>query len=586
MELADVTTVRIHPAIGIARLGNSPDGYFLGPELPGSPPVPDDGRYKDAQGRVKRQAARFRCYGFNAASDEWIELTASAQVTVEWTVHLVNRKPAAKFARKEQLRNPSVTGTAREGLVINPGPRTLKAPGQRAAFDTGKVRFGTTLTTVGLGEIRTETDGRLLVLGGPGTARSPQNTPLKDYFDNDGWYDDTADGPVTATVSINGRAIAAKRAWVVVAPPKYAPELDHPVTLWDRLHALYYGTSRVPPRPSYTQDVYPILDRARRMWAVNKEANGWHGRWGEPVYGDAMRRKIFHWLRKPPGPGEKVDKTKMPKLAGDGSLTDAHLTVAQYETMRRWWQGEFVRDWPGHPPETPRMVTPGGLDRAVLEACVGATFTPGMEAGRYWLDKAVWAEPLRFATSVRPGEVTARMALPWHADFYSCDNNWWPVARPNQVLSAEGTGYAEWIRGIATLTQMVNNWHHLGFVRRESEQRIVERERTEPPRLREHKVTAGTLAAGQHASWPVWVTREDRRITVRIHTPDPAALAVEVETPLAVRITPQPERTSDGLVFRIELPVELHTQRQAHQGRWLVHLTATAPTRYRVDSQP
>ena len=62
--MAAIQTVKIHPAIGVARLGNSPTKFFIGPELPGrqKPPV---GGYKDAQGRVKRQAARFRLFGYD-----------------------------------------------------------------------------------------------------------------------------------------------------------------------------------------------------------------------------------------------------------------------------------------------------------------------------------------------------------------------------------------------------------------------------------------------------------------------------------------------------------------------------------------
>jgi L-lysine 6-oxidase len=64
----------IHPSIGIARVGNSPTSFYLAPETIGGRPVEcdDDGdvirvdgapkpveRYKDDQGRIRRQAARF-----------------------------------------------------------------------------------------------------------------------------------------------------------------------------------------------------------------------------------------------------------------------------------------------------------------------------------------------------------------------------------------------------------------------------------------------------------------------------------------------------------------------------------------------
>ena len=49
---------RIHPAIGIARVGNSAS-HFIGPEIPDVPAIPSNGKYK-RQGRIKKQAARFR----------------------------------------------------------------------------------------------------------------------------------------------------------------------------------------------------------------------------------------------------------------------------------------------------------------------------------------------------------------------------------------------------------------------------------------------------------------------------------------------------------------------------------------------
>ena len=61
-----IVRAAIHPAIGIARVGNSPDEYYFGPEV--DEPAPPDG-YKDAGGAIKRQAARFRVYGYNAAGE-------------------------------------------------------------------------------------------------------------------------------------------------------------------------------------------------------------------------------------------------------------------------------------------------------------------------------------------------------------------------------------------------------------------------------------------------------------------------------------------------------------------------------------
>ncbi|MCA1778642.1 MAG: LodA/GoxA family CTQ-dependent oxidase [Xanthomonadaceae bacterium] len=76
-----MTTFKIHPAIGIARLGNS-DQFYLAPEQPGALPIECDEQgleTVDDQGRpvhvssfkedgdlskVKRQAARFRVFAY------------------------------------------------------------------------------------------------------------------------------------------------------------------------------------------------------------------------------------------------------------------------------------------------------------------------------------------------------------------------------------------------------------------------------------------------------------------------------------------------------------------------------------------
>ena len=63
--LTRIKSVKIFPAIGIARVGNSPTEFFIGPERVGETSAPEGG-FKDAQGRIKRQAARFRIFGYDA----------------------------------------------------------------------------------------------------------------------------------------------------------------------------------------------------------------------------------------------------------------------------------------------------------------------------------------------------------------------------------------------------------------------------------------------------------------------------------------------------------------------------------------
>src|SRR2546426_12598147 len=95
---------KIHPAIGVARVGNSPSTFFVGPEVPGSPGVDLTAqggettvtKYK-AGGKIKRQAARFRIFEYERGTGGKVklngEITAGPAV-IEWKVDLVNRKAA------------------------------------------------------------------------------------------------------------------------------------------------------------------------------------------------------------------------------------------------------------------------------------------------------------------------------------------------------------------------------------------------------------------------------------------------------------------------------------------------------------
>ena len=60
--------------------------------------------------------------------------------------------------------------------------------------------------------------GRLVFLPADGRGYSPGQAPLTTFSDNDGWADDTCDGPVLATVTIDGRTLVAEPGWVVVDP--------------------------------------------------------------------------------------------------------------------------------------------------------------------------------------------------------------------------------------------------------------------------------------------------------------------------------------------------------------------------------
>jgi len=110
------TVYRIHPAIGIARVGNSPGEFFIGPERRGEIPDPQGG-FKDAQCRVKRQAARFRIFAHHD-NGTYKEIT-EAEADITWTVHLANR--AASYPGRGSL-------PVGRTLARTPGARLYKKP--------------------------------------------------------------------------------------------------------------------------------------------------------------------------------------------------------------------------------------------------------------------------------------------------------------------------------------------------------------------------------------------------------------------------------------------------------------------------
>jgi hypothetical protein len=467
MDMA--TVYKIHPAIGIARVGNSPDEFFIGPERIGQRPEPQGG-FKDAQCRVKRQAARFRIYAH--LDDGTIEEITDAEADITWTVHLVNAKAA----------NPGRGNTeSATDLTIDPGARTLNGPNQRQEFNNGVIRFASaSATTVPLGEIRSDDENHLLVLGGFGKSASPLGSGFDGFWGNDDWYDDVSDGPVTATLRLraSNETPIVVSAWVIVAPPKFAPHQDSVITLYDRILQVMVtaGYATAPTTTAYTSDIYPILQRARdTRWVEDVFAA--HS-WSDPVTSPSLRQAIFNRLSAPPSGSD------MPDLKG----TDNTLTQIQYDHMTRWKDDNYINDWV-NTPEPQAEVTPDGLDRAALEACVGGAFFPGIEAGgldsasRPIVTASNYLEAFRLNhAAIQPGGITYTMALPWQADFMACADNWWPVPRPNDVIPQGQSSSVKWARPLSGFGDMVDKWHTLGFVVQQAAQH-VEVERCDTPTI-------------------------------------------------------------------------------------------------------
>lgn len=531
-RLGKRTEFRIYPSIGVARVGDSVDGFVVGPEAPGIAPK---GPYRgETDHGIKPQAARFRIYKVQIDDDEnetvTEEVTSSANVKIEWTVRLANRKAAGS-----QIFNNSDGGTLSRSS--NPKPRNagldrgklvISASGQVTGNEkrtlAGEIEFarpnanGPKVTDIVLARLETDEAGRLLVIGGPGTSGSPANSSIPSFSDNNGWYDSVSDGPVEATLSISGKPFDVVPAWAIVTVPRFAPEVYGIVTWYDCAVNMARtgadGTFNPPRTTSFTQDIYPILERADRLSAVHA---GTHSE-SERALSDATaiaryaekpaRARILAKLTQPgtqAAAGQETTTT-MPLLfsganpdPGGPVWTFLALTKYQMTHVQNWVLGNFDSDWPGAKPAPPEFADipiakqAWALTEAALTACVGGSFFPGIE-GTYDIARIATYRPeehLRQEFRVDPahpaGFLSEKMALPWQADFADCSDYWWPSQRPVNV-TADGAQVA-WDRGVSAINSqtghlnMVRNWNKLGFVTRDAAGKFIETERTLPEPL-------------------------------------------------------------------------------------------------------
>jgi L-lysine 6-oxidase len=291
---------QIHPKIGVARLGNSARGFYLGPETTGGLPTECDQygnaliehghpvpvrKFKDSAGAIRRQAARFSIYLHtdpkSAGTAREVLAGQDGVASIAWTVHLANKKPIwftfsegkgdLEFGdwnsyanQRVPLNNADVTDPeARKALIIDPGPRTLDAPRQTVEISRNNIparyRYGSfppgkiTPPINSLGTLKTDDAGRLLVLGGYGTSSGA--TSITSFRGASQWWDDVSDGFIQATLQMqDGSTVDLEPAWVIVGSPKYAPELVNIVTLDDALYDVAIRfldyEPRIFPRPA------------------------------------------------------------------------------------------------------------------------------------------------------------------------------------------------------------------------------------------------------------------------------------------------------------------------------------------------
>lgn len=575
-----MTKLRIHPSIGFARVGTSEE-YNLAPESMAALPLPADspqGKRKntvgglplrpdgvttitssdirDSQGRLKRQAARFKIFAY---SDEEAgsypthtgeEITIGGMVDgktvtdIVWTVHVANKKANSYLLEAPETTALSIMLQYKNGLTpplrnvnegrwpdnpdrvkrltIDPGPRAINGTRDKVNMGAkGTASHGVKADIVdlptypksfpqdsfsrlyepsgpidSLGELVTDESGRLHVVAAYGRAvawypsDSSQYLPLDQSVDNDGWFDDTGDGPVNATVVFDDDTTAeVEGAWVVSTDPGFAPQTLNVISLWDDIYDTWVRELGLEPglfqngefnreyRPDFAQQVNPIFQATRvQRWNTNLPdlAIQAHEAVGQIKEGDDPGTTILAglgYIRDPNKPEQNaVGAPLMPLSLGDSGQSLLSVSETQYFFLEQWNAGKIVKQ----DDADRRDLGPGEyLDKASLINCLGGRFSPGIDLTfpvrlpetweKEWkihgpfrirqkdLDYSqLPSEGLPFLSEgfvpgrsggqgMEPGDHSKFLAIPWHTDYNSCATH-----EPDPNVRVDTTLYWSW----------------------------------------------------------------------------------------------------------------------------------------------
>ena len=501
--------LKISPSIGVARLGNSQGQFYLSPDEIGGLPFEADAsgnklgpiiNFKDEDSQVRRQGQVFKIF------DGKEELTVNSPniASIKWTVHLANKKAAWYQYNELQgnllyrnnsyeeldvpLKNLSVEGEERQTLIIDPGPRSVSGANQSIGFNVEsaprdypiqyppkKVSSGTAITT--LGDLKTDDDGRLIVLGGYGNAGGDE--PLTSYGGSDTWHDDISDGPVYCTITFKDETpTITKQAWVIVGSPDFAPEIVNISTLSDSMFDVgvrYFnlveglwkdGKFDDTYRVNYQRDILPIIKRfAGYQWVANVQSmmafNSNVFDFSDPSDANKQNRlNYFSYFRRPndkiniePGIGQQPQSQlfkkngtdsfpMMPLNSGSNSVSNetivkfTALNDTQHFMLKQWANGLFENN----PDYEKFPISPE--DQASVGNCVGLPMCPGIEVTWSVQNPKIYSAPFVISDErgpggynstgltpsrdecegggCEPGDLTKRMACPWQADFFQC----------------------------------------------------------------------------------------------------------------------------------------------------------------------
>ena len=530
-------TLKISPSVGVSRLGNSQEQFCLSPETIGGLPFEADKygnkngpiiHFKDDAGQIRRQGQVFKIF-----QEDGTELTLESPnvASMEWNVHLANKKaawysyseldgnllygPKNSYAKRNvALRNPQASN--RQDLIIDPGPRKVSGPRQKAEFDKATapsdyahvsfppaVTQGTDITT--LGSLLTDDQGRLIVLGGFGNAGG--NEPLEGYGGANSWHDDTSDGPVYCTVSFkDGSPVQELQAWLIVGSPDFVPEIVNISNLSDSMFDVGVRNFNLVPEmhngktyndafsANYQRDILPIIQRIGRYhWISNVQSMS---AFSSNVFdfsdsseaNKRNRKNYFSYFRRP---NDKANASPdqpqgqlftrgdglpmMPLNSGSNSVSNDNivkflaLNDTQYFLFKQWAKGDFVSD----PNFRPYPVSE--QDQGSVGNCVGLPMCPGIEVTWSVQNSKIYSAPYIIADQkgkdgynatgltpsrdecegggCEPGDLTKRMACPWQADFFQCTVQYINFTDPSINKDSES---------IKAVTKTTTTWSETG----------------------------------------------------------------------------------------------------------------------------
>ncbi|MBL4705302.1 MAG: CTQ-dependent lysine 6-oxidase LodA, partial [Flavobacteriales bacterium] len=343
---------------------------------------------------------------------------------------------------------------------------------KHASYPRDDVSAGTPIRT--LGDLKTDSDGRLIVLGGYGNAGG--NEPLTSYGGSDTWHDDISDGPVYCTITFKDKSDPIEvQAWIIVGSPDFAPEIVNISTLSDSMFDVAVQHFSLVPKMyndgdfntsykvNYQRDILPIIQRiSGYQWVANVQSmmaftsNIFD--FSDPsTKNKANRENYFSYFRKLDDKSNgREDQSQqqlfkengddifpmMPLNSGSNSVSNETIVKflaldnTQYFMLSQWANGSFENK----PNYTPFPVS--SMDQASVGNCVGLPMCPGIEvtwslqnpkvyssAYTIWDEKGPEGYNRTGLTPSRdecdgggcqPGDLTKRMACPWQADFFQC----------------------------------------------------------------------------------------------------------------------------------------------------------------------